>query len=1022
MVPGTFTRLSAESNPDYTFPMHRAFTVAAILLSAMSIAQRPIPTPAQLEWQSMQTYAFVHFGPNTFSGNEWGNGKERPETFNPTKLNCEQWVKTFKNAGMKGVIITAKHHDGFCLWPSKLSTHTVAQSPFKRDVLKELAAACKKEGLKMGVYLSPWDRNHPTYGTDQYNDTFDGMLHEVLSNYGPIFEVWFDGANGEGPNGKRQVYDWKRYIATVRKLQPNAVIFSDAGPDVRWVGNEAGIAPGTCWSTINRDRYVPGTSLSNELGEGTATGTDWVPAECDVSIRPGWFWRKSEDTKVKTPQQLEDLYYNSVGHNGSFLLNVPANDQGLISDADVKALNGFHERISKTFALNQAVKIEEPDSQFPFHIYKSATFDTIELGEDIKNGQNVAEFTVTAEIAGKSTLIASGTTIGNKRLIRCNPITATGISVNILKVKPGAHMKDVKISTFGLYASPTIGKDFTHETKEQKDTRMAWWRESRFGMFIHWGLYSIPAGTWKGKIYPGAAEWLMYSAQVQAIDWEPLQKQFDPVNFDAKKIVGTAKAAGMKYIVITSKHHEGFAMYPSNEGTWNIGHTQFKRDPLKELSDECKRQGIKFCTYHSIMDWHHPDFYPHEKFDKRDTKHADYERYDKYMRAQLKEIITRYDPAVMWFDGEWQNTWTHERGVELYNFCRSLKPDIIINNRVDNSRSGMQGMSTGTGAVGDFGTPEQEIPANGIKDDWESCMTMNGSWGFHANDTNWKSADTLIFNAVDCASKGGNYLLNVGPNSLGEIPEASIERLKTVGKWFDQNGEAVYGTQASPFPRPMPWGRVTRKGNTLYCVVFKNDEFLPTLAGLKTPIVAASVLGVRERVEVVQTSAGPALDLPTTKRTQPIVIKVTLGGAPEVEALLQTQDAIGSITFVAADAECKGAAHFEDSKKAIGFWTETTDTVTWNFRANKPGVYKLSAEIACEKESDGSLVSAYFGKQELQFVVKSSGGWDKFQTVELGNIVIDKSGDSQIMVKARMKPGSAVMNLRSLKIVSAYAR
>ena len=290
--------------------MHRAFAVVVALIAAMSLGsysfgQRPIPDPRHLEWHKMETYAFVHFGPNTFSGNEWGNGKEKPETFNPTKLDCNQWVQTFKKAGMKGVIITAKHHDGFCLWPSKLSTHTVMQSPFKRDILKELSIACKKEGIKMGVYLSPWDRNHPTYGTDGYNDTFDGMLHEVLSNYGPIFEVWFDGANGEGPNGKRQVYDWKRYIATVRKLQPNAVIFSDAGPDVRWVGNENGVAPETSWSTINRDRYVPGISLYKELSEGTENGANWVPSECDVSIRPGWFWRKSEDAKEITNGRLE---------------------------------------------------------------------------------------------------------------------------------------------------------------------------------------------------------------------------------------------------------------------------------------------------------------------------------------------------------------------------------------------------------------------------------------------------------------------------------------------------------------------------------------------------------------------------------------------------------------------------------------------------------------------------------------------------------------------------------------------
>jgi alpha-L-fucosidase len=290
-----------------------ACVLAAAWITAMPQINRPTPSLRQLAWHKLETYGFVHFGPNTFSGQEWGNGKENPNVFNPAQLDCNQWVSAFKAAGMKGIILTAKHHDGFCLWPSKFSQHTVSQSPFKRDVLKELAEACKKQGLKLGVYLSPWDRNHPTYGTAAYNDTFVGMLDEVLTQYGPIFEVWFDGANGEGPNGKRQVYDWKRYIDTVRKHQPNAVIFSDAGPDIRWVGNEQGVAPDTCYATLNRDRYTPGTSLYKELGEGVANGTHWVPAECDVSIRPGWFWRATENGRVKTGAQLEDLYYQSVG-------------------------------------------------------------------------------------------------------------------------------------------------------------------------------------------------------------------------------------------------------------------------------------------------------------------------------------------------------------------------------------------------------------------------------------------------------------------------------------------------------------------------------------------------------------------------------------------------------------------------------------------------------------------------------------------------------------------------------------
>jgi alpha-L-fucosidase len=251
----------------------------------------PVPTPAQLAWQRMEMNAFVHFGPNTFTGEEWGSGREDPRAFNPTALDARQWARTFRAAGLRGVIVTAKHHDGFCLWPSRESTHTVARSPWRNgegDLLRELSDACRAESLGFGVYLSPWDRNHPTYGTPEYNQVFARMLEEVLGRYGEVFEVWFDGANGEGPNGKRQVYDWPLFISTVRRLQPEAVIYSDAGPDVRWVGNERGEAPLTVWSIIDRDRYIPGTDLSHELGEGTRlVTTGCLPNATSRFVRAG---------------------------------------------------------------------------------------------------------------------------------------------------------------------------------------------------------------------------------------------------------------------------------------------------------------------------------------------------------------------------------------------------------------------------------------------------------------------------------------------------------------------------------------------------------------------------------------------------------------------------------------------------------------------------------------------------------------------------------------------------------------
>lgn len=315
----------------------------------------PIPSARQLAWQDLEYYAFVHFNMNTFTTREWGTGQEPPETFNPTELDCRQWARVCKDGGMKGIIITAKHHDGFCIWPSAMSEHTVANSPWRDgegDLLAELSEACAEFGLKFGVYMSPWDRNCPVYGdSPRYNDYFKAQLTEVLTNYGDVFEVWFDGANGEGPNGKRQEYDWPGFIATVREHQPDAVIFSDAGPDIRWVGNERGFAGETNWSTMKRDEFFPGIPGRNhDLNEGQADGTHWLPAECDVSIRPGWYYHAEQDDKVKTLDELLEIYYASVGRNGSFLLNLPVDRRGLVHENDVERLMELRHALDLIFA------------------------------------------------------------------------------------------------------------------------------------------------------------------------------------------------------------------------------------------------------------------------------------------------------------------------------------------------------------------------------------------------------------------------------------------------------------------------------------------------------------------------------------------------------------------------------------------------------------------------------------------------------------------------------------------------
>ena len=335
-------------------------TAAALILTACTAPAPkpygPVPTDVQLTWQRMEINMFCHFGPNTFTGAEWGSGHEAEEVFAPTALNCRQWVDVARQAGMGGIILTAKHHDGFCLWPSKQSTHTV---PDTFDVLRHFVDACRQGGLKAGVYISPWDRNHPTYGTDAYNDVFVNTLLEVHTQYGPFFEQWFDGACGEGPNGKKQHYDWPRFLQTMNELNPHCVIFSDIGPGCRWVGNEEGHTGDPCWSTLITEGATPSENKPQpaELETGHKGGANWVPAEVDVSIRPGWFWHADEHPK--TVDELMEIYYNSVGRNGLLLLNVPPDTRGRISAEDSAVLVAFRAERNRIFShdLAQGAKV-----------------------------------------------------------------------------------------------------------------------------------------------------------------------------------------------------------------------------------------------------------------------------------------------------------------------------------------------------------------------------------------------------------------------------------------------------------------------------------------------------------------------------------------------------------------------------------------------------------------------------------------------------------------------------------------
>ncbi len=405
----------------------RVFTHAQ---SPRAEAGRPRPTPAQLAWQRDELAMFCHFGVNTFTDREWGEGKEDPAIFAPVRLDTRQWARAAKDAGFRAMILTAKHHDGFCLWPSKTTTHSVARSPWrggKGDVVREFVDACRAEGLRPGLYLSPWDRNNPTYGdSPRYNDLYCDQLTELLTNYGPLAEVWFDGANGEGPNGKRQEYDWPRVWALVRRLQPEAVMFSDAGPDVRWCGNEKGVAGDPNWSTVDPKAVTyPGASgpgVTRALLHGDPSGSVWRPAEADTSIRPGWFYHAAEDDRVRTVEQLVDLYHSSVGRNSKLLLNVPPTRDGLLHDTDVSRLSGFHARLRSLYATDLAagarVTWQTDWRAAEIDLGRSVDVSIARLEEDVTQGQVVAAYSILGSDGEPWRPVSRGTTIGYARIDR----------------------------------------------------------------------------------------------------------------------------------------------------------------------------------------------------------------------------------------------------------------------------------------------------------------------------------------------------------------------------------------------------------------------------------------------------------------------------------------------------------------------------------------------------------------------------------------------------------------------------
>ena len=556
------------------------------------------------------------------------------------------------------------------------------------------------------------------------------------------------------------------------------------------------------------------------------------------------------------------------------------------------------------------------------------------------------------------------------------------------------------------------------ETPEQREKRMEWWRDARFGMFIHWGVYAVPAGTYKGERIPGIGEWIMRRAEIPVSEYKEYAKKFNPVKYDPDFWAELAADAGMKYMVITSKHHDGFALFPSDVTDWDIeGATPYGKDLIGPLADAARDHGLKFGLYHSqAQDWTHPGGAKAGMKEGEGWCEAHKGDFDEYLKniakPQVREILTRYKPAVLWWDTP---VWMNKERADLLRPLIGLRPGLITNNRL------------GGGYRGDFSTPEQHIPATGLDYDWETCMTMNGTWGYKSYDDNWKSTKTLVRNLIDIASKGGNYLLNVGPKPDGTIPQASIDRLREIGEWMDVYGESIYGTTASPCRRPA-WGRITTEAgddvSTLYLHVFDWPADGKLFVPVKNEPVGCHLMGEDREFKVSKDEAGLTVHLTakggiTVLAPNPIssVVALKVKGEPEAMPVYVRQAEDGTFVMKAIDAEILGSGPQVERKGGepnIGFWTEPGAQLRWQFKVKQPGGFDVYAEIACTGSSsfdvtvDGEKVSAE---------VSSTGNYSSFETVKLGSVKLDK-GANTLKVIPKASAWNAI-NLRSVTLKPA---